>query len=302
MRGYASSLRRTRFRKAAKYVRYTLPDYFRSGIASSWTFPLRLAPYDLIARTFLKPEQYVHYPPASPELNCDLAFMWGAGYVELVRDLGYPPERIRIVGHPPLDRAFRLRNQAVPVERSPKVALFLEGGLVEGGYAGWTPESRIALIEELADAAESAGYRLKVKLHPNARAESVFEAMKKQSRWEAVQLVNLTDIVNESDAVISHSSTSVTVALVLDKPVFIPRWGISSIIPDYYGSSGVAVACDSLDTLRAGLRDPAGALAATSDARQRFSDTFFGPTDGRAVERIAAGLIELARARRSGSR
>lgn len=298
-------LRALRWKRAFKYLRHTIPDYFRSGTAADASFPFRPGPYRTLVNTFLFPERYVLHPDPTPELHADRALVWAEVYKDLfVADYGYPAERVRVVGHPPLDAAFRLAASPMPVaEREAFLeqhgiaadeafAVYLEDGLVETGFEGWTSSTRIAHLEEIARVCDQAGRILVIKLHPITEAGGIHDHFSGDSRVRVVGRADLPRLILLSESVIGHISSTVDIAIALKKPVVVPRWGISAVVPDYFVHRGVAIGCESPDALRSALRDSRQFDTTTAGNVQRYVERFITWQDGRSVERIMDNIIE----------
>ncbi len=297
-------LRSERWKRAAKYVRYTLPDYFRSGIAGDPLFPFRIGPYRTLINMFRRPERYLLQPQPSHELHCDRALVWAEVYKDLfVEDYAYPPERVHVVGHPPLDPVFRLAASSmtaaerrafleqhdIPVDRP--YVVYLEDGFVESGFAGWDAASRVAHLDEMARLSAEAGRLLVIKLHPLTPAVDIRAHFAEDSRVCVVEHTDLPRLIYLAESAIGHISSTVDVAISLRKPVLVPRWGISAGVPDYFVHRGVGIGCGTPEELRDALRNP-HRIDSTTGRMQQYVRRFITWQDGRSVQRIVESMVE----------
>lgn len=299
-------LMRLRWQRIRKYVSYTVPNYFLSGLQSEPGFLFRPGPYRLIWNTFRKPSEYVLTPPPSPEMHCDMALVWANIYKELFcKDYGYPEDRVRVVGHPPLDAVFRLKKRAPKPERKhdfldkmgilkeAKICVYFEDSFVEAGFKNWTAESRMDHLEEIAEICHQAGRLLVVKLHPVTDSSLLESHFRNDSRVVFIHNTDLPLLVYSCESVIAHISSTVNIAICLDKPVFVPRWGISLSVPDYFIKKGVSIACNTPAELAHNLHSPQGPNERNKVNISRYVEDFITMTDGRSIERIINFLVGL---------
>ncbi len=297
-------LRKKRWSRGWKYLRYTLPNYFVSGTFSDAFFPFRISPYKLILGTFLNPAKYLFMPPPSSEMYCDVGLIWANEYVSLFRDqFGYPEERLKVVGHPPLDDVFGKKNGPLnPTERETLLesigltvdcdyTLYLEDAFVESGFEGWTDESRRQHLSEIAIAVKKAGKSLVIKVHPGTkddRLESIFD---NDDHVAVVRKGELPLYIKNAESCIAHISSTVNLAICFEKMVLVPTWGISCSVPDYFVKSGVAVGCDNPGELEFNLCNLQDQQETLHKTRQDYIDRFITYTDGKAVDRIVGAIV-----------
>jgi len=110
-----------------------------------------------------------------------------------------------------------------------------------------------------------------------------------------VRVIGRTDLprlISLAESVIGHVSSTVDIAISLRKPVLVPRWGISTNVPDLFVHRGVALPCDSPDALRDALQDPHRHDAIMAVNVQHYIARFITWQDGNSVERIVKSLLE----------
>lgn len=301
-----ASLNRQRWTLIGKYIRFILPNYFISGTIENKMFPFRIAPYLLILKTFLWPHRYVLYPPPTDEIHCDLALVFGNVYKDLfVNEYGYPPNRIKVVGHPQLDSLIRLmRKPGRNVDKSIFInkysirsdrpyCVYLEMGTVEQGAQGWTTRNRISHLEQIATICNNAGRQLVIKTHPATDEIPIKAHFAQNDHVIVISDVNLNLLLYWSESAIGLGSTTNDLVFCLKKPLLLPAFGLSKRMSEVvYERQPFALLCRSPDELLYYLSHPKEStkLLSSKDSKSYLSDviTF---TDGNSIARICDALI-----------
>jgi hypothetical protein len=301
-----SALRRKRFSKIPKHLGYILPNYLLAGMAEKPSYLFTREPYRVIFNTFRFPEKWKMYPAPSQELQCDRCLAWGHAYKEfLVEAYGYGRDAIRVVGHPPLDKACRLlRNppreeevrqfqQAQGIPSSRPIVLYVEGAFVYSGYEGWTRQSWLEHLLEMAELCACAGRHLVVKLHPSTEGLSELQARLGPGAT-VLQDADAEMLLWMAESVIGHSSTLLNSAIVLDRPVLIPRWGISRVIPAYFDGVAPVLTCETPDALAEAVRRPKHCRDNLRADRGQYLRDYLEPLDGNSQQRIGEAIAQAA--------
>jgi len=292
-----------------KYLKYTIPNYFISGILNSWRFLFRAEPYSIILKLFLKPHHYVLFPPPSNEIHCDLALVWGNIYKHFfIKEYGYPENRVKVVGHPPLDSVFKLmtnplgtkdkytflKTHSINTERP--YCVYLEDGSVEQGNADkWTTETRIEHLVEIAKLCENVGRYLVIKLHPATDKIPIETYFKGYKRVQIIKKIDLNKLVFWSDYAIGGGSTTNDIAIIMQKPLLIPAWGISKIKGELTAERlPSAILCKSPDDFIKSILNYHEIEKHKSTIRNEYIKKYITFTDGQALNRIASILIKEA--------
>lgn len=304
--GMEENHRAMRWKRASKYLRYVLPNYFYSGIKHSPLFLLSTSPYRLVWNSFSSPAQYYWSPPPSPELQCDRALVWAEVYREHYHQtFGYSLDMIDVVGPPPLDPVIKLLSQPpsqpeisaflqqhkIPADRS--ICVYLESATVESKIKGWNRDSRLAHFDEIIQLVAEAGRQLIVKLHPATEMQSL-DKYRDDKRVIFVRKIDLPLLLYMAESIIGFVSSTLDAAIVLGKPVFTPTWGIAAHLPNDYLRNGVAVATCSPQALVDAIRDPEKTLAAVRESRTRYVERFISFTDGKAIRRIVDAIVAMS--------
>lgn len=302
MPGMARQGRKMRWTRAWKYLRYVLPNYFYSGWKLNWRFAFRAEPYRLIVKSFMDPTRYYWEPPPSSEIHCDWALVWAKEYKDHYnRVFGYPADRIIVVGPPPLDRAFNLLNdkpsphlaneflKRYNIDSNRPFTLYLESPGVEQRLEGWNRQSRIDHLAEIASLCAAAGRQLVLKLHPSSECNSL-HALQQSGRLCIVRDTDLPFLISQADSVIGFLSTTLDMAIILDKAIITPTWGIAANLPDDFVRHGVAVPAPTPQALSMFLKQPSEVLDSVHDHRVKYIDRFITLTDGKAIQRVVESI------------
>ena len=303
---FEPTLRRKRFSKIPKHLQYIIPNYFYSGLCENSRYLFTREPYLVILNSFLHPEKWKVYPDPSLELQCDKCLAWGNVYKEFITDTyGYARDAVVVTGHPPLDQACRIREQPPTEEEieefkqqngidpSARLVLYIEGAFVYSRFEGWTRESLLEHLLEIARLCAESGRHLVVKLHPSTEDVSW---LKEGVRGQAtiVQDADSEMLIWAAESVIGHSSTLINSAIVMKKPVFIPRWGISRGIPSNFDEVAPVVVCKSPADLSRYVQDPETVRAKLDSARADYLRDYLEPLDGKSQDRICRAIADLA--------
>lgn len=139
----------------------------------------------------------------------------------LVEARGFPSESIKVVGNPD----FSGLNKYIQEDNSNEnIMLYLEDGVVQNG--AMSKDRWYVFVEELYQLAKEKNHRLEIKLHPRTLIDEhkSFFSNKK----DIVIYTNevLVDVIRKSKICVSFYSSTILVALALQKKVISPRWGI----------------------------------------------------------------------------
>ena len=302
-----ATLYKKRWLLAGKYFLFIIPNYFLSGLLNNWRFLFRVEPYSIIIKLFLKPHHYVLFPSPSNEIYCDLALVWGNIYKNFfIEEYGYPENRVKVVGHPPLDSVFKLMNN--PLGKEDKFlflktysiltdrpyCVYLEDGSVEQGANEWTTETRFEHLEEIAKLCEKAGKNLVIKLHPSTDETPIKLYFKNNKRVQIIKNINLNKLVFWSEYAIGQGSTTNDIAIIMQKPLLLPVWGISELKSKVtFERQPVAIPCHSPAEFLDCLQHPDKEIFAKDQERKQYTRDFITYTDGKAIDRIVDILLSF---------
>ena len=107
------------------------------------------------------------------------------------------------------------------------------------------------------------------------------------SNISVVYECDLPSLVNISSAVIGHHSSTLLIPIALEKPLFIPRWGLMDKLNDRFSGKGVALAVKSIDQLICSLKKiNFGNFSNVRNSDKKiFFDDYITVFDGKAIQR-----------------
>lgn len=300
-----NSLKKKRWQKATKLLFYTIPNYFLSGMIQNKMFLFRKEPYSILIRLFINPHRYLLFPTPSSEFHCDLALVWGNVYKEFfIKEYGYPESNVKLVGHPPLDSVFNLLNN--PPDESQKLSflkehfinsnlpycVLLEDGAVEQGSNGWNTETRLQFLDDIAQVCLNAGRYLIIKLHPSTEAKPIHTYFLNHDHVDVIERIDLNKLIYWADAIIGQGSTTNDIAIIMNKPLLLPAWGVSEIPNQIvYKRHPFAELCASQSELYDAIQNNSFSVD-SNKLRSNYIDEYITFTDGKANERIVNFIIE----------
>ena len=302
-----ATLYKKRWLLAGKYFLFIIPNYFLSGLLNNWRFLFRVEPYSIIIKLFLKPHHYVLFPSPSNEIYCDLALVWGNIYKNFfIEEYGYPENRVKVVGHPPLDSVFKLMNN--PLGKEDKFlflktysiltdrpyCVYLEDGSVEQGANEWTTETRIEHLEEVASLCKKSKKNLVIKLHPSTLAGPILKHFYDKKWVKIINNIDLNKLLFWAESAIGLGSTTNDIAIIMKKPLFLPGWGNSELnCKTTYERQPVAILCNSPNELLECFQNTDKKIFLKEEVRKIYMRDFITYTDGKSVERIVNNIIKM---------
>ena len=233
----------------------------------------------------------IHNPKVNSQMHADRALLYSKSYISYyANDIGYPTERIKIVGNPILDNLSNMTSAEAKPFEGPFVT-YIDDGAVEAGLEGWTTESRIDFYNRIAISCRNAGYSLLIRPHPRTDIKSL-ERLNSQDYLRVRRAALLNDDIIGSSAVIGHTSSALMLAVRLGKPVFLAKFDIGKNIFDYfYEREGAATPCHSAEDLTNKLR----AIKSGNglETIEEFWERFIEPADGNSAVRISEELLRV---------
>jgi hypothetical protein len=298
-----------RWQRAGKFLFHIIPNYYLSGLSNNWWFLFRVEPYSILLKLFFKPHKYLLFPPPSSEIHCDLALVWGNAYKQFfIKEYGYPENRVTVVGHPPLDPVFHLLNN--PPNQQKKIAfldahfilvdkpycVYLADGSVEQGQVGWTIENRIKHLDEIALLCKKASRQLVIKLHPATDKFPIQAHFSEDDHVHVFSKLNLNLLIMWCESVIGQGSTTNDIAIIMQKPLFLPAWGISERkAKSTIKRQPMSILCSSPDELLESIKHPDKDKFAKKQEQEQYILDFITYTDGKAIDRIVENIINAGK-------
>lgn len=294
-------------RRLAKVRKYAgLSIRYLKAVARDRPFEL-LHPgtYGHFVQLMVEPGAAFRHPWKHKDGCADEALVYASAYKDLmIEAFAYPVQRVTIVGNPNLDAVFALKKRhdadamcmdyahSIGVPSGRTFAVYLEDAIVEQGGSGWTENTRISEIEQVATATLEAGLDLVVKMHPGSQPDRVLTHFVGKPGVHIMLKADLPRLIGASVAVVGHVSTTLMIPIVFDKPLLVPTW--SAGMERYKGSyvaENVAQPVSKPAALTAALCDLETVRNLLREGRIRFEERFIGPTDGGAWDRIVDHIL-----------
>ncbi len=238
-----------KIKKATKYFRLIIPNYFNIVWKVKKRDFLSLRPFKTVYSYFSNPAKSIFFPSNYVELIADRYLLYAKKYADHYFSLGVPRENLIVAGNPAYDELFSkiatndFSTSSLPIDcMHPNAsvkhfAIYLEDAFVEqGNLGGWDNQFRSKLIGEMASSLEKQGYFLVVKLHPKTELTAIDI---NHPNCLLLKQTNLFDLVYYSSFCIGHISTTINIAVLLEKPIVIPQWGSCKNIVDYFIKTNV---------------------------------------------------------------
>lgn len=215
--------------------------------------------------------------------------------------MGVPPEKVFVTGQPGFDRILRKKfnkNQLMTelsIPKSKGVVVLATQPLV-GSI--WTEEDRKKFIEIVCSAmSDFTDKQLVIKLHPAENIESYQEILADIGGDKAIicRDVEIHDLLNACDLLMTVHSTVALEAMIFDKPVItINLTGKPDLFP--YAESGAAIGVYKGEDLVPAISDALYNEAIRkrlAEARKKFVYEYAYLQDGKASKGVADLIIQL---------
>jgi hypothetical protein len=194
--------------------------------------------------------QFTTFPIFSEELRVNKALVYyPEDYNVMINEFGFPEDIVEIVGNPELDFFYntKVKNKEeyclndLAIETTNYVAYIDDGlSMVKNN---WDNQMWMDFLKEINEILKEKKIKLVIKLHPR-RDINGCETFLKENKIQYFRDLDFKNYLNHSMFALSHFSTVILYALLLNKSVKSPRWGISQGIeqnfPDdvinYYSS------------------------------------------------------------------
>ena len=217
-------------------------------------------------------------------------------------NLGWPPERVFVVGQPRLDSIFRKDFDkdkflsTLDISRYKNIVLLATQPLL----SFWSWKDHKEFIAAIVTAIDNfPDEELVIKLHPEESLEDYQEILKELDR-ESIRLykdIDIYDLINACNLLMTTHSTTALEAMILDKPVlcidFTGRCPIS-IYTDDEAAIGIHRQADLTSAIDKALHDPQTGQELEQGRKRFLSKNIYKP-DGQTSKRVAELIIRLVR-------
>jgi UDP-N-acetylglucosamine:LPS N-acetylglucosamine transferase len=215
---------------------------------------------------------------------------------------GIDENKIFTVGNPKFDDIFYIKYDInkiynhFNVKKDKKIVLFLTQAFVEHGL--WTEKQRdeftLSIVETVKEMSE---IQLIVKLHPLENVDVYKKIFTKMLNEITIcqNEVNLYELINASDVVMSVASTASLEAMILDKPIITLNLnGGPNYIP--YVEDGTSIGVYNKEDLVPAIKDALyneGIRKKLEKERSKYVYEYAYIQDGKASERIVDLIFQI---------
>lgn len=230
----------------AKKTKKTLRDKLqKEPLLTLWNYAhstlISRKPGNLI-KTLLKVARHkfqIAYPSKfSEELDADEILVYYESDREVLHhEKDFPLEKVKVVGNPELDDFVNLpiagKDKFISATGldSPYL-LYLDDGWVQAQLM--EKDDWIKHITEVTRLAHDAGLRVAIKLHPRTPLEEYEDLFRSLDIKAFKNEVDFKSLIHYSDIVVSLASTTISLALFLNKRIISPRFGpVADIFLNY---------------------------------------------------------------------
>jgi hypothetical protein len=285
----------SRIKKISKHFTSTVANYLFSIWKYNWLYFFKPHIYKVLLKTFANPGAYMFFPPASFDIKTDMALVYGVLDRAFFENKFGDKEYVKTVGNPDLDKFFQAEHQlgdqkkfffeknGIPQNR-PYIT-YIEESFVESNF--WKNEDRINFLNEISSICDEEGYNLVVKLHPLTTKGPNRSTLDDFKNVKIIEEIDFPKLVYFTEICVCHFSTALIFPMLLDKPIIVPRWGVSANLLTLYSDKEVSFV--------ATLNDFKNRIRTKNFIYQRteYLNNYVPFRDGRTSERIANYVMEL---------
>jgi hypothetical protein len=236
--------------------------------------------------------QYTQFPRYTPELEANKSFVfYPSDYDVMVNEFGFPKEKVEVVGNPELD-AFsnsNIKDKKYFCKNELKIAsenyiAYFDDGLSD--VHGWDSEKWMFFLQDLNDIISKNGCQLIIKLHPRRDISNCISFFNKND-IKYISDVDFKNFIYHSKFVVSHFSSVLVYALLLNKKIKSPRWGVSEGLEEKYPKEIVEYIYQKENYESTFLN-----VAVNESSIKEYLLKSIGKVDGKSSERIVNGVLK----------
>jgi hypothetical protein len=238
------------------------------------------------------PTEYSIFPKYSYELDVKKAFVYyPSDFNTMVNEFGFPKNKIEIVGNPELDSFYNTKIKdkkefcvnELNIETENYIAYFVEG-LSDGN--NWVTKKWILFLDDLNQAITKKEHQLVIKLHPRRDITNCISFFN-NNNIKYILDVDFKNFIYHSKFAVSHFSSVVLYALLLNKKVKSPRWGISIGIEEKYPKEIVEYFYSKRNFENTFLE-----VNVNKETTEDYLLKSVGKVDGKSIDRIVNSILK----------
>jgi len=236
--------------------------------------------------------KFTQFPKYSTELEVNKSFVFYPSDLKvMVDDFGFPREKIEVVGNPELDTFYnseiqpkdKFCNEELNLSNHNYIAYF-DDGLSEE-VDGWDSQKWLIFLKDLVAITTEKNYKLIIKLHPRRDIATCIEFFKKH-QIQIIKDVDFKNFIYHSKFVVSHFSSVLVYALLLNKKIKSPRWDLSENLEEKYPKTIVEYFYD-----REKFITTFNDVEVNLGSVKAYLNEHVGKVDGKASLRIVDGIL-----------
>jgi len=296
-----------RVRRIPKYIRLIV-QYVMAMWEESIIEPLRISNYIYFWWLMRSPGATYNLAWPHKDAYADKALVYAEVYRRLfVETMKYPADRVVVVGNYNLDPLFPLLNkpnahaeargyvEELGVPTGKPAVTYMEGGYVAVGEGalGWSVQTVIDEIREVAKAVRAAGMHLIVKLHPVTDSKPFDAEFGSVNDIFILSNADLPRLVLGSLATLGHTSSTLMIPIACGRPLLVITFNPEIEKLGYYLRQGVAKRIGTPMELTDELRSLKSKGFQPQEQRTRFIKDFITYQDGRSQSRIIDEILKL---------
>lgn len=268
----------------------------KKNIFSIYNYILGLKSLSEIGFFFKKilknPTEFMILPKYCKELDATKSFVYyDSDYALMTQEFGFPKNKVQVVGNPELDKFFNTEikdketfcSEELNIKSNPYVAYIDDG--MPSTY-GWDIDKWFEFMIEINEILKNKSLQLVVKLHPRREVE-LLKPFFKENNITYHQDLDFKNYLHHSLFVICHYSSTIVYALILNKKVKSPRWGVSEGLIKQYPEDVVEYYSEK-KLFETRLLN----VDIDENLIQNYVRSSIGEVDGKSIDRIADEIIK----------
>jgi len=268
----------------------------KKNIFSIYNYILGLKKISEIGSFFKKiitrPTEFMTLPNHCKELDVTKSFVYyDTDYDLMTKEFGFPKNRVQVVGNPELDKFFNTEikdketfcSEELNIKSNQYVA-YIDDGLPS--TFGWDNDKWFEFMAEINEILKTNSLHLVVKLHPRRKVKELKSFFTKNDITYHQDL-DFKNYLYHSLFVISHYSSVIVYALILNKKVKSPRWGMSEGLIKQYPDQVVEYHADK-KTFEEGLFN----VDVDQNLLKKYVLDSIGEVDGKSIDRVVDEILK----------
>jgi hypothetical protein len=236
--------------------------------------------------------QYTQFPKYTKELEVNKSFVfYPSDYEIMVNEFGFPKEKIEVVGNPELDAFYNTKikdkidfcKKELKIDSENYIAYF-DDGLSE--VHAWDSNKWMLFLKDLNDVIQKKDHQLIIKLHPRRDINDCISFFK-ENNIKYILDVDFKNFIYHSKFVVSHFSSVIVYALLLNKKIKSPRWGFSEGLEEKYSKEIIEYFYQKKNFETTFLETVVDEVST-----QKYILESIGKVDGKSSERIVNGVLK----------